>query len=102
MADKQATVRINADPKGLVAGIRAGEAASKQAAKGIENNLKTAADNAGKAMRDSTGKFLKQGAQQGAQGALSSLRDMESQSRGIFSRMANSFKQAMSGKKVLY
>jgi len=97
MTDKQATVRITADPKGLVQGIRAGEAAAKQSAKGIESSLKTAADSAGKAMRDSTGKFLKKGAQEGAQGALSAMRDMESQSRGIFARMANSFKQAMGG-----
>lgn len=97
MADKQATVRITADPKGLVQGIRAGETQAKQSAKGIESSLKTAADNAGKAMRDSTGRFIKQGAEEGARGALSAMRDMESQSRGIFARMANAFKQAMGG-----
>lgn len=97
MADKQASVRISADPRGFIAGMKQVEGAAKQAGAKVEGVLGEAAANAGKALRDSTGKFLKKGAEEGGRGVLSELRDVEAKSKGIFERIGAYAKKAFGG-----
>lgn len=97
MADKSASVKIGADPRGFIAGMKATEAAAKQTGAKIESSLAGAATSAGRKMRDSTGRFLKQGAEDGARGMLNALQDVEAKSKGIFQRMGDAAKKAFSG-----
>lgn len=77
--------------------MKATEGAAKQTGAKIESALSGAADNAGRKMRDSTGKFLKQGAEEGGRGVLNTLKDVEAKSKGIFERIGDSAKRAFSG-----
>lgn len=97
MADKSASVKISADPRGFIAGMKATEAVAKQTGAKIESSLAGAATSAGRKMRDSTGKFLKQGAEDGARGMLNALQDVEAKSKSIFQRMGEAAKKAFSG-----
>lgn len=97
MADKTASVRIGADARGFLAGMKQAEAGAKQAGAKIDAALTGAVNNAGKKMRDASGRYLKQGAEDGARGMLNSLRDVETKSKGIFQRMGEAAKKAFAG-----
>ena len=97
MADKQATVRVTADPKGFINGMRQTEKAAAQAGQRIESSLSSAAkkaaaqfEKAAKAMtgagaRGADGRFL-------ADGQLSKIKDM---AKDVAKAYSDAYKEAV-------